>query len=332
MAKTKYSLDQLIVSFSNYDQQVDVVCCWHGRFEDFVKQGTFDHYPSRTLADGKTVTPDFVVDFDDYTLVGEICRLPNHENGFASSVNQAKGYLALGDHVDVMMLVPHSIAGQCEKRMVDQELLADEQVMVVSFVRNDGDARPCWVFAKASQLRKPTFRDGFLDDKSLDKELVQDMSTLRVPLHYCFGQRVKNPFMNDPPPAIYTACYLWQEVFNVLLTQDEYLERIIAEEGFDIQGVSLDTISAVCADIGVKIKADWIRNALALLVDANLATAKDGKTYTIHYGKLRARPGGSRELHQMIAERLSKKNVADADKDDKGQVPGQTAMPIAADA
>ncbi|MBN1458054.1 MAG: hypothetical protein JXA57_00865 [Armatimonadetes bacterium] len=328
MTQPAYSLKHLLDSWSNYDQQVDVVCCWHGRFEGFVGEGDFDHYPSYEMPDGRTLTPDFVVSFDGYRLVGEICRLPRQPEGFTASVEQAKGYLSIGEEADVLMLVPHSIAAQAEKRMFDEGLLSNEQVIVASFVRNDGDATPCWLFARATQLRSPSFRDAFLGEMSLHKTLTEDMDTIRVPFRYCFSERIRYPFMNDDPPAIYTACYLWQYIFSELLSVDEYQERLLSGEPLDIPDVSVDTIRVVCDDAGIRIRPGWIRNALGLLVDAALAQTTDGTHYTIAYGKLRARPGGSRELHQQIAERLAKENVRQLDASEDGQVDGQLTMPL----
>lgn len=326
MSEPKYALGSLLNGFSNYDQQVDVVCCWHGHFEQYVQAGTFDHFPVRKLPDGRELTPDFVADFEGYCMVGEICRLPNQPEGFVTSVNQAKRYLELGENVDVMMLLPHGTAAQSEKRMIDQDLLEDERVVVVSFVRNDGDATPCWVFARATQLRDISFRDEFLGEKSLHHVLTDQMDTIRVPFHYSFEQRIQFPFMNDNPPASYTACYLWQFVFNVLLSQDEYLDRVIEGAPLDIADVSMSTIAAVCDDMGIKIRGVWVAAALDLLVDAGLAVTTDKKTYTIQYGKLRARKGGSRELHQQIAERLARQNVSDMDAGEGPGSSGQTSM------
>ncbi|GAB4277164.1 MAG: hypothetical protein Kow0056_08370 [Coriobacteriia bacterium] len=321
-----YDYDALIVEFSTYDQYVDVVCCWHGWFEGYVGQGQFDHYPSRDLPSGKTVTPDFVVDFNSYTLVGEVCRLPNQPEGFASSVDQAVGYLDISDQTDVMLLVPHTTAAESEKRMVDEGLLMDEQqIVVVGFVRNT-DAKPCWVFNRATQLRPTTFRDQHLGDKSLDRILTQDMRSISIPIRRLFPMRDRFPFMNDDPPAIFTACYLWQFVFNQLLSEDEYLKRGVSGESLDIEGVTVQDLCNTCARNGIRMRVSWVRSAMSLLVDAGLAERTEGDTYHIFYGKLRALSRGSHELHQQIAERLSKSRASESAEDEVS--PDQMSMDL----
>lgn len=323
MKRTEYDLTDLITSFSNYDQYVDIVCCWHSYFEGFVGQGDFDHYPRIKVSPERSITPDFVVTFDAYKLVGEICRLPNNPDGFCRSVGQAKGYLALGPEADVMLLLPHTTAKQSEKRMIDKGLLADEQVLVVSFVRNDGDAKPCWIFGRASELRDQSFRDDFLEDKSLHKILTEQMKTIPMPMRFLFEQRMKHPFMNDQPPPLYTACFLWQHVFNQIRSPEEILEQRIKKEP-PVLETTVPEIVAICRKAGIKMESSWVKKALALLQDADLAESEDAKRYTIAHTKLRARRDGSRELRNLIAERLTKTNVADLAE--TGLVPGQLTL------
>jgi hypothetical protein len=328
VTKPDYSLKDLLDHFSDYEQRVQIVCCWHGRFKEVVKGGEFEHFPSEKMPDDRILTPDFLVKFNEYTLVGELCRLPNQTDGFAASVEQARSYLSLGSVVDVLLLLPHDTAGACEKRMQAEGLLADdEQVLVVSYVRNDADRSPIWVFAKATTLRTARFRDAFLQEHSLDR-LFAGLDTWAVPIRFPAFMTSQYPFMNDPPPALYTACYLWQFVFSVMHSQDEYVERGLEHRSLFLENVTAEMVRSVCDGMKVKMKASWARDALRLLADAGLATTSGDDRYAVSFRKLRRLPGGSDSLHEQLAERLAKENVSDLARPDHGQLPGQMTIPL----
>jgi len=307
----KYTVDDLLTGFSTYEQQADVVCCWHSWYEGFVEQGTFDHYPKRDLPSGDRVTPDFVVEFDDgYRLVGEICRLPNQEDGFRRSVEQALRYTQVGGDADVMMLLRQPTAAECESRMIREGLLTDaDQLVVVSYLRDATDVKTCWWFQRATHIRSATFRDTQLGDKSLHILMTEQMKSVPVPLRFGLGYRSRFPFMNDEPPALYTAAYLWQSVFNMVLGEDDYTERLVRGEPTDIN-VTVAMIKEICDANGIHLKAAWATAALDLLREARLAEKLGDGSYDVRYGKIRATPGGSHEVHQQIAERLAHSTVS----------------------
>lgn len=306
-------LDTLLDRFSTYEQQVDVVCCWHSWYEGFVQDGEFDHYPRRDVG-GVTVTPDFVVDFDDgYRLVGEICRLPNQADGFRRSVEQALGYKDIGGDADVMLLLRQPNAAECEKRMIDEQLVEDEDpLVVVSYLRDATDAKTCWWFARATRLRSASFRDEVLGKKSLHVLMTEQMKSVPVPLKFGFAYRARYPFMNDDPPPSYTAAFLWQNIFNLVLGEDEYTERLVRGEATDIS-VTVAEIKQMCESNGIHLKTGWASAALDLLVEARLAEKRADGAFDIRYGKIRATPGGSHEVHQQIAERLARETIAAAE-------------------
>lgn len=332
MTDLRELVKQLRESYSDYEKNVQIVCCWHSRFKNWVKQGVFDHYPVRSVA-GRNVTPDFLVDFGDYVLVGEICKLPNQAQGFTRSLDQAKKYLDIGPETDVLLLIPHQIASQCEMRISDENLLSDEHVVVVSFIRDDASEKCCWVFTRPTQLRSISFRDAFLGEKSLHWALTEKWKPITILQEYGLTVRPKFPFVNDQPPPLYTACYLWHNVFNQLTTPEEMLERTLKGESRAITGVSAAKIRSVCLSMDIKMNESWASAALELLIEARLAETKDHREYTIlSYPRIRARRGGgSHELQHQIIERLANVNLADLEGSD-GQRPGQLSMALTPEA
>jgi len=306
VAQKKYDGEQLRRSFSDYDQDVEVVCCWHSWYEKKVPRCAFDRFPRRTTPDGHEATPDFVVDFENgYVLVGEVCRLPNQEDGFQKSVAQALGYTRLGATTDVVVLVPFGHAPQSELRIRQQGLLEDDApVVLLAHARNVVDANECWEFVRTAGGRSARFRDDFLgDDLSLGIRLCDQLGPLRVGIRYCMANKQTYPFINDQPPAIYAAVFLCMKVVPLALSEEDYLVHRLEDKDVAVL-VTPEQLKSLCAErLAVKMPLDWIRSALELLNDAGLAK-KQGGGYLISLVKLHVTKSGDRELMRQITHRL----------------------------
>jgi len=305
-----FSRNQVADAFSNYDQSVEIVCCWHSWFAD-VDGAVFDHYPCVDIG-GVDCTPDFLVSFDEgYRLVGELCRLSMEHKGFKSSVEQAIGYSNLSPETDVMLLVPHDYADQAEKRMLDEGLLrteADsEPVVVLSFVRTDANRVTQWVFKRPTQFRKVSFRDQFVGELSLHRKMTVTLEGLKVPPKYWRDMKIRFPLCNDQPPALYIACVLWEKVFSAMLTDDDYVRYRIEKLRHLPLHVTPQTVREACEEqLGVKVKTGWIRDALELLEEARLAERpnKTKEEFDIKFGKVLVPGSTHNELHLLILDRL----------------------------
>ncbi|MHB8968789.1 MAG: hypothetical protein ACYC5A_09555 [Thermoleophilia bacterium] len=304
----------MLVGYSNYQQCVEIVCCWHSWFTKKGYDGSsFDHYPSRKTAVGNTITPDFVVDFpkNNYTLIGEVCRLPDQQQGFEKSVSQAKSYTEYSDNTDVIMLIPLNDAAAAEKRMVANDLLGEEQesepVVIISYARIDNDVVPKWIFSRPAGPRKVIFRDTFLDDKhSLHNTFNVSLETITVVPKYVKRMLVNFPICNDDPPPLFLACVLWQRVFPGMLKEDKFIKHRARQESLNIS-TSLSAIRKKANEKGIKTKKGCFESAVALLTDAGLIEKISGEKskYIIKFGLVRSR-GVANDLHEKIALILAK--------------------------
>jgi hypothetical protein len=310
--------NQLADEYSNYDQCVEIVGCWHSWFDD-VDDADFDHFPTIDI-EGTKRTPDFLVSFNSgYALVGESCRLPMDDEWFAESVKQAVSYTHLSDETDVMLLVPHEIADQAEKRMIDSGLLDPgpdgEPLVVVSYVRTDATRVTQWVFKRASQMRSVSFRDAVLGDKSLHERMTVTLDGLRVFPKYFTPMKVRYPFCNDPSPALYTACVLWEKVFGSMLSDEDYLKAHLERLPHSTLRTTPKDVAGACEDqLDVHVRLDSIRGALDLLVESRLAQRVRGskEEYEIKFGRVHVPGSENVDLHMLIIDRLFGKERAAA--------------------
>lgn len=304
--------------YSNYDQSVEIVGCWNSWFSA-IEPGCFNPYPSLEI-DGVKRTPDFLATLSTgYQLVGELCRLTLRDDGLADSVNQAVGYTALSESTDVMMLVPHEYADQAEKRMLDLGLLhegtGEEPVVVVSFVRTDANRVTHWVFKRASQRRMTSFRDGHLGAQSLHQKMTVTLEGLKVPPKYWRSMKIRFPFCNDAPPALYTACLLWVQVLDSMLSDDDYAKGRVKRLPFIPLRVTPQTVkAAVKSQLDIEVRMDWVRSALDLLVQARLAQRlpHGSEEYEIKFGRIQVPGSDSSEVHALILDRLYGREEAPA--------------------
>lgn len=308
MSKTRkssgYDAARLLREHSDYDRHVDIVSCWHSWYESRVPGCTFDRFPSRAVEDDHVVTPDFVVDFEcGYVLVGEVSEVPNHSDGFKKSVMQAAKYTAIKGGADVVWIVPFNRAAEVEKRICDEGLLdGDESVVLLAYVCNTAIVNDRWEFSRPADLRTARFQDDFLGDElSNGIYLCDNRKTRGMGMEHCIRNKVKNPFINDPPPAIYCALYVYEQVAPLLFSSEDFLEGRLADE--DPEPVtSSERLKDLCEqELGVRLHMDWIRAGLELLADAGIATRR-GKDWVIHLKKRGITKSGTRDLKTQLAE------------------------------
>lgn len=201
----------------------------------------FERFPEFLAPDGRPVTPDFTVRFKDRTmLVGEITNLARNQESLASLLHQVGRYdtlqhgpsapLAGGGHalapvdaVDVLLLLPSGEANAARDRT--EEAVADEddeyrpktRPCVLGYSYDDSASR--YVFTYDDRARNPRPRSHGRAP-SLETWLLGRSDTLTCPSERFGPVTAIKRFMNDRPPALYTATLLWLDALPALAQPD----------------------------------------------------------------------------------------------------------------
>jgi hypothetical protein len=262
----------------------------------------FERFPRLVGVDGEPATPDFTVRFVDGTmLVGEISRLARTEGSLESLLRQIERYQALmqgpsaprsaGGHeveaveaVDVLVLMPSGEANAARDR-VDAVLSAAAQPDVVTPEVDAVEAtsgksrvtvRPCilgyayddesgrFIFTYDDRANNPRPRS-HNRDPTLETWLQKNSDTLTCPSERFSRVSAVKRFMNDRPPAIYTATLLWLDAFPA---QAEGIPPV------DLSVVPAQTARWLRSNYGWG-DANAVRDALEFLQRAGLARQRE---------------------------------------------------------
>lgn len=226
--------EQLLREYKEYDAKADIVSC----FEVFFCESTslpatvahFERFPCYTAPDGRQVTPDFTVLFNDGTLlVGEISNLARderslqdllHQIGRYDTLTQApNGPLASGGHtltdveaVDVLVLVPDGESNAAIDRI--SEAIEErrygyaprQRPTVIGWSFDAAGSRYIFKYDDRSNNPRPRTHGR---TPSLTSWLQGSHDTLRCPASRFGPVKVRHRFMNDRPPGLYMATILW---------------------------------------------------------------------------------------------------------------------------
>lgn len=330
MPDKKHSREQLVKEYGLDDERLEIVCCWHQLYDD-IEGARFDRYPSLDHPDhpGEHVTPDFLVEFDgkDYRLIGEICRLPAHDGGFADQLRQPLIYARIGDEVDVMFLTHYSFAHKNERRALEEGLITQdgEQVIWVSYTRDTLADAQWWLFKRASTIRSVDFRDEFVGEWSLRRRMTDTLDDVHVPSRRWGRYKSLFPICNDAPYPIYMASLLWDRVFPKMVSSEEY-EEVSAKGAvplFDIIATD-EAIRDKARELlrSERIRKSWIQGALELLKDAGRAEKRGGE-WIISYGQWKAPRADIRDFHLKLIYKLAPDDFED---DGAPTVPPQASL------
>jgi len=232
---------QLVREYQHYDRRCDVVSC----FEVFFTAGRglsetvshFERFPSFIGSDGDPVTPDFTVLFVDGTLlVGEVSNLARNDESLDSLLRQIGRYSNLtagpsapdpggGHHVDdviaadVLVLVPAGEANAARDRITaaaesdTHPYAPTERASVLGYMYDDANSR--FVFTHDGRADTPRPPDHGRDP-GLAGWLEGNHDTLSCRSERFSQITAVKRFMNDRPPAIYTATLLWLDALPAL--------------------------------------------------------------------------------------------------------------------
>lgn len=233
--------ERLIREYREYDQRCDVVSCFEVYFTE-AKQlvptvAHFERFPRFSGADGNPVTPDFTVRFADGTmLVGELSNLARNEESLESLLRQLGRYdglstgpsqrRAAGGHelaavtaVDLLVLVPAAEANAARDRIdaaaQDDRLDYAPQVRpcVLGYSRDEANGRLVFTYDDRASNPRPRSHGR---SPSLETWLLNRSDTLTCPSSRFGPVTAVKRFMNDRPPAFYTATLLWLDALPAL--------------------------------------------------------------------------------------------------------------------
>jgi hypothetical protein len=237
--------EHLIREYRDYDARCDVVSCFEVYFTEARQMAEtvshFERFPRFDAPDGERVTPDFTTLFSDGTmLVGEIARLARREESLEALLRQIgryetltegpSGARAAGGHhvaaveaVDVLLLVPSGDANAVRDRI--NEAVSDERYGYAPATRpsvlgyNYDDASGRYVFTFDDRAGNPRPR-GHGREPSIESWLLGHHDTLTCPSDRFSRITAVKRFMNDRPPAFYTATLLWLDALPALARPD----------------------------------------------------------------------------------------------------------------
>lgn len=240
---------ELLREFHIYDQYVDVVSVFEALLTDVspLRQTVrhFERYPSVHQTDGRQLTPDFTVLFDDETgLVGEIGRVARNTESLDDCCDQLLSYdglEALPDgegglvavrHVDVLFLTPFTDGVKVARRILedclndpDHRYSPARSPCVVQYALEDSILNTRYVFERVPHPENGAPREDtrLADDQGrtlgIGSWLIED--NVKVSPELFERVKVGRAFMNDPIDRLYMAVHLWSQVLPTLASPDQ---------------------------------------------------------------------------------------------------------------
>lgn len=301
-------VDDLMKSFSDYDATVDVVSAFEMLFteSDTGLPSTvahFERFPAIPV-DGKMLTPDFTVLFDDESaLVGEVARIALHENSVEGLCRQLLRYDALTqipastgfaavEIPDVLLLVPSDVGPEASRRIIDDRMANNDHwydphtaptVMQFHF-----DTMK-YVFQKL-QLSL----NGHPDDRERIEGLgswLKIKESINVKPSRFRAIKAGRAFVNDAPDDLYLATLLWTKVVPL---QEEHASGM--------KVISSRSLRDEVRRYFGRINISDIRRAMDVLARAKLAVALRDDTWAVAWFQLRG-AHGDHDVARTIAQR-----------------------------
>jgi hypothetical protein len=299
-----YDVDALLADFALYDRNVDIVSAYQYLFTEVPEMAAtvahFDRFPKPKTLDGKTVTPDFTVLFNDgHAYVGEISNIPLIDQGVDKVCRQLHQYdqieqvqgpdgLVPVSSLDVLQFVQMRHASDAARRILTERLddaghpyKPDRRPVLIQYA-HESDR---YIFQVWSGPENGSFASN-----SRDPDYAKYQSDLNITPDKFAHLKVQHVFMNDRVKPLYLATVLWTKVFPSLHgagvlehpAQTQNLQRVLQRQ----YGHG---------------RVDDIRDAMAILVAAGLAVVTDRDEWIVHRRVLRK---AGADVHTLIAKRV----------------------------
>lgn len=304
-------LTGLIADYDRYDEYVDVVSCFEFMFTDErveLLPGTvkyFHRFPRCTAESNgqtRTVTPDFVVVFnDDSVLVGEIASIANHDNSVDKLCTQLQGYedivsVPCGEGqsvtprlIDVVWLVPTDLSNYACTRVLKQRYLNPDHSYkpnrapsIVSFAR---------LPKKYSFSRIPHPDNGQMQAGTEPRRITEYLDqNLNIKPEQFVHIKTSRGFMNDSASPLYLATYLYLRFWPIMFGAGTAEARTTSQ----------DVAQELQRKYGYGSRSKEVVRALELLESAGLARKMQNGTWVVKRTILGVK--GDRDTHLQIVE------------------------------
>lgn len=333
------SSDPLWAEYNHYDRRVDIVSIAQVWFTRAEKMSTtvrhFERFPRITHPDGNDATPDFTVLFEDDTaVIGELANLALAPGSLDSLASQLQRYSELTEvqsapmsgsqrpmqqvrEVDVLLFSPADVANAACDRLaaaIDNNShpyspLRPPMVLSYSFDPDQG----AYTFQRPTRAKNDLLPD-YGRDPSLTTWLQGASDTLRG-LPAQFGHvKASARFMNDDPPALYTATVIW----SVLLPS--YVADQKLDAPVDLPFSVEELVDRMRRDFGFGRARD-VREALEFLKIARLA-AETAEGWEIYFRDLGSIAGEISQalLHEYRSLTNKTRPIRTARKSEEGEI------------
>lgn len=308
--------DELLKEYDTYDQHVDVVSIMQWVMTQSRELPAtvrhFERFPT-IQHQGKTLTPDFTVLFDDGTaIVGEIASVARHENSINKLVSQLGNYHDLASvpssattratvtALDVLLFVPMNRGQRAFQRIhaamadPDHEYAPARPPVVAQFARTDSEYTLQRLIHPDNGTLTPGNREHHIGT-FLDNDMT-------VKADYFAQVKVDHRFINDTPSSLYVATHLVMQTLP-----SEYFGQ-----GDQIEVVPADLATLLRQQFGGGVKAADIKLALGLLQSAGYARDNNNGTWTVTLRPVTSRTES--DVHRIIIQRATKKTPSVIDK------------------
>ncbi len=231
--------DPLWTDYYQYDRRVDIVSIaevWFTKSKEL--SGTVEHFerfPRLTHPDDNPATPDFTVLFKDGTAIAaELSHLALPDGSLDDLAAQLRRYDSLTNvpsaartgveqsvrKIDVLVFVPIDVANATCDRLAaaigdtNHPYSPAKPPMVLGYTLEPGTQE--YTFVRPTRAMNDLLAD-YGRDPSLSKWLARGSDTLRGLPKYFAPIKAQARFMNDSPPALYTATVLWGTLLPLCL-------------------------------------------------------------------------------------------------------------------
>lgn len=295
--------DALLHDFRLYDRSVDIVSAYHWYFTATREMpevvAHFERYPKLAHpVDGRDVTPDFTVLFNDgRAVVAEIANISLHDESLEKLCRQLgrydsmdavpgpNGTVVAAKVVDVMFLTPYDTGVDAARRLFDERL--DRADHPYSPRR-----RPVLVQVAATTERysfqvwqNSNVNGQFALGTGID---LNGRQQLNIRPDRFAENKARYGLMNDPVDPLYLATRLWTQVFPSEFWVAGDKNEFTADAG---------AIAHVVVEMFGRGRTGDVKVAMGLLVAAGLASA-DGKSWRVPRRSIRT------DIAEYIADRI----------------------------
>ncbi len=312
--------------FSDYDQTVDVVCCWQAACDYLLTNHLFYRFGKFRDGSGRELTPDFAVasttdgrNASPGSLICDVKKLPNPfpdgadeqalqraQDIFGTNIEEVFRYgeamqyvsdyeqlpkLTFSEH-DVVLLTPIEVSSNVynylKKKLQTRPFNVGRPLVLVDYTYNQADHLERYVFS---------WKQGEANSEFSNLVLREQMITRAQPMKgwpkYFMPYKIKQIVCNDLAPSIYLIVFLWVEVFLKLMSEEQFESWQLASTAsvVELEVTPQSILTLIKEQYSASLTVNDIRRALKDLEKIKRAVLKDAtkEAYLISYSNLAGR-------------------------------------------